>query len=53
LQLRIRKYYRALMGEVKEEFIGYYATIFSRKAGVPICAALCILIIISYTLLCI
>ncbi len=36
---------------VKEVVSDYYAPIFSRKAGVPICATLCVLTIVSYALL--
>lgn len=36
---------------VKEEVSDYFVTVFSRKAGVPICAALCVLTIVSYGLL--
>ena len=44
----IGKYFKALKRELKREMSDYYVTIFSRKAGPPICITLCILTIVSY-----
>jgi hypothetical protein len=44
----IGKCFRALKRELKREISEYYVTIFSRKAGAPICVSLCILTIVSY-----
>lgn len=41
---------KAIEKEFKKEISDYYTTIFSRKAGPPICIALCILTIISFAL---
>ena len=44
----IGKCFKALKRELKKEISDYYVTIFSRKAGAPICITLCILTIVSY-----
>lgn len=36
---------------LKEELSEYYATIFSRKAGPPLCIALCLAAIVSYVIM--
>ena len=48
MNFSIGKCVKALKGELKKEISDYYAAIFSRKAGAPICITLCILTIVSY-----
>ena len=44
----IGRCFKALKGELKEEISDYYVTIFSRKAGAPICITICIFTIASF-----
>jgi len=44
----IGKCFKALKREFKEEISDYYVTIFSRKAGAPICITICIFTIASF-----
>ena len=48
LNFNVSRCFEALKREVKREISDYYVTIFSRKAGPPICITLCILMIISF-----
>jgi hypothetical protein len=36
--------------DVKQEISEYYSTIFSRRAGAPICITLCIFTIVSFAI---
>jgi len=48
MQVSVGKCFEAIKREVKKEISGYYATIFSRKAGPPICITLCVVLIASF-----
>ena len=50
MNFSIAKYFEALKGDLKEEISEYYVTIFSRKAGPPICITLCILTIVPFAM---
>ena len=50
MDFRVRRCFRGLKSALKTEISEYYATIFSRKAGAPICIALCVLTIVSYAI---
>ena len=51
MDFTVGKCFKSLKREFKQEISDYYVTIFSRRAGAPMCIALCVFTIVSFVLL--